>query len=204
MNVLVGLSGCLYFPIMSKSPEDVPLIPTQAELYFVYQTVASRRVAYDSMMWQTPALGLTAQAFLLTLALEATSRSLVRFIAASLSFVLSFITMQLMAKHRSFEVIDSKMLARFENKLGISDWLEVHPHGPKECRKHESDIVTAHGKSLPKALHWFRWFAKGPRWFWGKSSFLVWQFGLASFGLISIGIMIVVITGHSDSLFNQR
>ena len=196
-------NGCLYFPTMSKSSEDAKLIPTQAELYFVYQTVASRRVAYDSMMWQTPALGLTAQAFLLTLALEATSRSLVRFIAASLSLVLSLITMQLMAKHRLFEVLDSKLLARFEDKLGISDWLEVHPHGPKESRRDESERTGENEKSLPKWISWLRWFTRGPKWFWRKSSFLVWQFGLASFGMISIGIMIVVITGHSNSLFHQ-
>lgn len=34
----------------------------------VFQAVAQRRLQHDMLMWQVPALGLTAQAFLLTIA----------------------------------------------------------------------------------------------------------------------------------------
>ncbi len=66
----------------------------------VWQTVASRRASIDAMRWQTPALGMTAQAFLLTLALAPDSSRLARLLASALSLILALMVMQLMAKHR--------------------------------------------------------------------------------------------------------
>jgi hypothetical protein len=65
------------------------------------------------MVWQTPALSLTAQAFLFTIALgEGTSGA--RLISALLALVAALASMQLMAKHRYLEIQDAKLLERYE------------------------------------------------------------------------------------------
>jgi hypothetical protein len=43
--------------------------PSREEMLVMYQVVAARRQNFDSMLWQVPALSLTAQAFLLVIAL---------------------------------------------------------------------------------------------------------------------------------------
>ena len=35
----------------------------------IYKSLTERRITYDNLTWQTPALSLTAQAFLLTISL---------------------------------------------------------------------------------------------------------------------------------------
>lgn len=43
--------------------------PSREEMLVMYQVVAARRQNFDAMVWQVPALSLTAQAFLLVIAL---------------------------------------------------------------------------------------------------------------------------------------
>lgn len=187
---IVHLPGDLYVLLMRNAMTDELSTPTRGELFFAYQALTSRRTGYDSMLWQTPALGLTAQAFLMTLALAPTSKPSVRFIAAFLSLVLSIITMQLMAKYRVFEKLDSLLLERFEAKLGLSAWLEVRPHGLRTQRLHHDD-EKEHSDLVD--LGWFR----------KRQSYLVWQFGLALFGVTSLMIMALVVLGLADKAFGH-
>src|SRR4051794_38552756 len=53
----------------------------------IYGLAEGRRQVFEQMMWQVPALGLTAQAFLLTIALDPGSTPLARGIAAPPGFV---------------------------------------------------------------------------------------------------------------------
>ncbi len=88
-----------------------------------YQIVASRRQNYDNLVWQTPVVSLTAQAFLLTIALGAETANPARFVAALLSLLAALASLQLMAKHRHMEVLDSRILEEHEKnsrKLGYS------------------------------------------------------------------------------------
>jgi hypothetical protein len=80
-----------------------------------YDVVASRRVATDGMLWQTPVLSLTAQAFLFTIALGPGSSAGARIIAATLALVASLASIQLMAKHRFHEERDSGLLREYED-----------------------------------------------------------------------------------------
>ena len=79
-----------------------------------YNVLTTRRVATNSLLWQSPALGLTAQAFLFTIALNSGTVVGARLIAAFLALVVSLVSMQLMAKNRYYEVRDSKMLEEYE------------------------------------------------------------------------------------------
>lgn len=80
----------------------------------VYQAADGRRSAIDQMMWQAPALSLTAQAFLLTMAFQEPTAPLGRLIAGLLGLVAAVAAMQLVAKHRHHEVQMSRWLQQLE------------------------------------------------------------------------------------------
>lgn len=91
-----------------------------------YQIVAARRQGTDSMMWQVPVLSLTAQAFLLTIALAPGAGRPAQVVSAGLALVASITSIQLMAKHRFHELADSKWLEAFENDRMNQGFEAVH------------------------------------------------------------------------------
>ena len=95
---------------LRADPSAVAATESRDVLLAVYAAVAARRDDFDGRMWQVPALALTAHAFLLTSALNTGGPRLPRVFAAVLGLVLSGLSMQLMAKHRYIEVLDSRLL----------------------------------------------------------------------------------------------
>ena len=88
---------------------------------FAYEMLAERRNQQDSMLWQAPALALTAQAFLLTIALGGNAVSVfARALAAGLGLVVACMSMQLMAKHRHLTELDNAWLAAMEQEIGLA------------------------------------------------------------------------------------
>lgn len=81
-----------------------------------YQVVSARRLQWDNLVWQVPIVSLTAQAFLLVIALGTDTRPLARLAAASLSLVTTVLSMMLMARHRQNEETDAHWLANFERE----------------------------------------------------------------------------------------
>jgi hypothetical protein len=79
----------------------------------LFQIGESRRSAVDQMMWQVPALSLTAQAFLLQIAYGDRSRWISRLVMASLGIVTALAAIQLLLKHRYHEETRSLWLERF-------------------------------------------------------------------------------------------
>ncbi len=67
------------------------------------------------MLWQTPVISLTAQAFLFTIALG-NADHLSRFIASLLALIAALASAQLLAKHRYFEIHYSKLLESVERE----------------------------------------------------------------------------------------
>lgn len=133
-----------------------------------YQVMASRRIGYDTLMWQTPMLGLTAQAFLFSSALNPSSSRTARFIALSLALITSIISMQLMSKHRHHESADCLMLERLER---------IYKLEPLHVRPEVRDTVLQ---------------LRRP-WYIRLSSFRVWMAGLALFAVAAAAIMIITI-----------
>ena len=104
---------------MSDVPPDELLARLRAEpalLGPVYQAAETRRSALDQMMWETPALSLTAQAFLLTVGLQGGTSPAGRMLAGALGLGAAFASMQLLAKHRLHEVLLSRWLSNFESR----------------------------------------------------------------------------------------
>lgn len=150
-----------------------------------YSAIASRRASYDSLMWQVPALGLSAQAFLLTIALGPDTARVPRLASAGLASLVALLSMQLMAKHRFHEALDSITLEMVEVEKGIRVLGQVTPHDRPDRRL---AAVTAalekQGKSAPRAFD--------RPWYVRQASYRAWMFGLAIFA--TSGILVAVAT----------
>jgi len=83
-----------------------------------YQVVAARRQNYDNLLWQTPVISLTGQAFLFTIALGSGSK-LSRIIASLLALIAALASSQPLARHRHFEVYYSKLLESVELEMKL-------------------------------------------------------------------------------------
>ena len=127
-----------------------------------YEIVAFRRMQYDALMWQVPALSLTAQAFLLTISLGSESSRTARVGTALLAALTAVISVQLLAKHRRHENIDSVWLERYELE---HEMLSVH------CRPER----RAEALNMPKAS-----------WLVSRPSYRMWRAGLGTFGLVAV------------------
>jgi hypothetical protein len=122
----------------SSTPSVFPDLPSeQRTVYWIatYQALAARRAGYDHLMWQTPVLSMTAQSFLFTISLGPETPAIHRVASAFLSLITGLISIQLMAKHRHHEELDSRLLEAMENgealqfRLGPSHAIVSHSGG---------------------------------------------------------------------------
>lgn len=79
-----------------------------------YQILNARRDSFNTLLWQTPVLGLTAQAFLFTIVLSGNVSMGGRTIAAGLAAISALISLQLLGKHRYMEKKHAKILQAYE------------------------------------------------------------------------------------------
>ncbi|MEU8184900.1 hypothetical protein AB0B85_12085 [Micromonospora sp. NPDC049044] len=173
----------LYLPAVASGWDHGAMTPgppaTQAEdqvseevLMAAYAVVGARRTSLDTMMWQVPALATAAQAFLLTIALQAGGSTPAQAVSAVLGAILALLSAQLMAKHRHLEMSDSRLAERIERQLGLAQGLEVPPHAAGRLRL---------GDHQP--------------WWIRLSSYRLWLFGVASFGVADLVIALDAIAG---------
>jgi hypothetical protein len=85
----------------------------------LYQALTARVGHRDALLWQSPALALTAQAFLLTIALGHDSTPIARIVAACLGVLVMYMSMQLMLKHRLYMDNDATMMVSLEREMGL-------------------------------------------------------------------------------------
>ncbi len=134
---------------------------SREEALVQYQVVAARRQNFDSMLWQVPALSLTAQAFLLVIALGSGSGHLARIAAGLLSAVTALMSVQLLLRQRLHEEADSRWLEDFEDS-----------HDLEPIHRRAAERVAAAGMQA-------RGLAKRP-------SHQLWLIGLVLFGVIGL------------------
>jgi len=122
------------------------------------------------MLWQVPSLGLTAQAFLLTISLSPGTGALARVASSALAALAALMSMQLMAKHRHHELVDSRLLESIEIRLEFP----IAPHA------HPTERATAAAVEVVAPGGW-----------WTKlSSYRVWMTGLSAFATVSAGTLV--------------
>lgn len=148
------------------------VVATEATIVAMYQVVAGRRLAIDTMMWQVPSLGLTAQAFLLTISLGSDSSRLARLVAAFLGCVAMGMCLQLMAKYRYLEVVDSRIAETLEQRFSGNS-LQAQIHSPPSKRAKALNMV--------------------PNRFVALSSYRLWMTGLLLFLVSNLVIAFLVV-----------
>ena len=79
-----------------------------------YNALNARRDSFNSLIWQTPVVSLTAQAFLFTIIFSTSAPIVGRLAAGILSAVVAVASLQLLAKHRFMEVQHAKILHAYE------------------------------------------------------------------------------------------
>jgi len=79
-----------------------------------YQFLNARRDSFNTLVWQTPVLSMTAQAFLFTIILSVSVPEWGRIIAAILASISSLFSLQLFAKHRFMEEQHARILHAYE------------------------------------------------------------------------------------------
>jgi hypothetical protein len=80
----------------------------------MYAFVTQRWVQYNTLSWQVPALSLTAQAFLFTIALSSGNSHYSRAIASGLAVCAALLSMQLLTRQRQAGNADARWIERYE------------------------------------------------------------------------------------------
>jgi hypothetical protein len=168
----------------SSESEPVDVQPSEAgEFINVYNAVAARRLVNVNLIWQTPALSITGQAFLFSTALSPYSSRASRIIASSLCIVVTIMTLQLTVKHRQSDASDGIWLESFERKY-FSDSAEgLRPY---------SDGF-AHGHNEKRRRH-----ATSPQMGWldvltRVRSSVVWAWGMVLISLVALAILFLAV-----------
>lgn len=122
----------------------------------VYEVIAERRTAFDTLMWQVPAIALTAQAFLLTIAFGDGSSQIARIVSGVLSIVVAAVTTQTMLKHQANELTDSLILQEIEKVMKVRLGDDAAPHG-KPADRGEAVGNRLFNRRLVKAKSAYLW-----------------------------------------------
>lgn len=145
----------------------------------LYEALTARVGHRDALLWQSPALAMTAQAFLLTIALGHESRPVARFIAAFLGLWVTYMSIQLMLKHRMYMWNDQVTMVSLERLMDMPTSAIDYDDQIDHLEKYESQLRLKEPKKK-KLLTTF-------------VSVHVWIWGLSFFGLINLLLLIFAI-----------
>ena len=163
--------------VTRSRPEDVngSWHDQYAHLIVPYGVLNDRVGDRDALMWQSPAMALTAQAFLVTIALGHETAPVARFLAAMLGVVVTVMSIQLMLKHRLFMATDELLMISIERRIGIDATVVDFAKKVESIANHSPDLA----KRVPLRKGILRW-----------KSVTVWIVGLSFFGIINIVLMV--------------
>lgn len=158
---------------------DSPWAENHAKDLFNYEMLIQREMEQDAMLWETPTLALTAQAFLLTIALNKDSTAVAVYISAGLGVLVAFLFMQLMAKHRFLNEPDRAELHRLEDLIGI-------PHVSRRS------YFFQDGKYVVPMIHHLKGRGAPQRqgYLEKAGSYKFWMRGVGMFALVNAGILL--------------
>ncbi|WP_062006135.1 hypothetical protein [Arthrobacter alpinus] len=139
-----------------------------------------REMDQDAMLWETPTIALTAQAFLLTIALNRDSTAPAVYISAALGVIVAVLSMQLMAKHRFLNEMDRAQLHRLEEELDIPHISRRSYFFPSGKYAIPHNLSTA-GRSAPKKQGLLQ----------SIRSYNFWVLGLGIFAAVNVAILAI-------------
>lgn len=138
-------------------------------LIVLYEALTARVGHRDALLWQSPALAMTAPAFLLTIALGHDAGPVARLLAAFLGLVVTFMSIQLMLKHRMYMTNDQVMMVSLERMMGI----------PASAIDHETQLAHLRRDLLSGRM-------KEKKWLTRFVSVNVWISGLGLFAIVNL------------------
>lgn len=147
---------------------------------FVYERLTDHLISQETLLWQTPALALTAQAFLLTIALNTSSSALMVVSVSFLGALVAAMSWQLMSKHQFLAQLDRAYLHYLEDSLGIPHISNrgYFPHRPHSVPDHLEGRGAPNRPSLMARLPSFR------VWRWGMIVFLLFNLVLVALNIV--------------------
>ena len=101
-----------------------------------YTHLVNRRMQWDQLVWQTPTMALTGEAFLFNICLGNGVSHFARVVASTLALVVSIASLHTLAMHRTSELADANLIRKYESEGG-----RFGAHGP-DWR----DFRTAHAR----------------------------------------------------------
>jgi hypothetical protein len=107
-------------------PVDPKLEPfTRDQVIALLGVYAAQVGSYTTLLWQVPALSLTAQSFLLTIALTKGNGTIAKLTAAGLSVVISASSYALMHDQRGHAINHGELAMRLSGKLGLGRLIDT-------------------------------------------------------------------------------
>lgn len=129
-----------------ETPEQP--FPTDEQKLSLLTIFASQFGSYATMVWQVPALSLTAQSFLLTIALSQGNSDGAKYISAVLSIGIAFASFQLMHDQRAHQICHGELAYRLAKELRLA----AHMSGPIELSDSRPEMLPAGIASAGAAL----------------------------------------------------
>lgn len=146
----------------------------------LYEALTARVGHRDALLWQSAALAMTAQAFLLVIALGHDSGAVARFAASLLGCVVTYMSAQLMLKHRMYLTNDQVMMISLERTMGL----------PTSAIDYESQLAHIEQDTSKPLL---RERAKEKKWLTRFTSVNIWVYGLSAFGIVNLALMVFAV-----------
>ena len=148
---------------------------------------SSQYGSYTTLLWQVPALSLTAQAFLMTIALGHDSSKTAKIIVSTLSMVIAAASYFLMHDQRGHAINYGELAKEISNKLALKELLRtVDENDGVPATTNAESIWTWHGEMRHITITGGKWYKiNGP----GRT-YAIWQTCMASFFFVGIGIII--------------
>jgi hypothetical protein len=100
-------------------PPQTPALTEPADLLTLLTVYTTQFGSFTTMLWQVPALGLTAQAFLMTIALGSPNSGDARIAASALSAIIAWASQSLMHSQRGRAINQAELAKRVSGKLGV-------------------------------------------------------------------------------------
>lgn len=104
-------------------PPPLPVFQQPADNLTLLNVYTTQFGSYTSMLWQVPVLGLTAQAFLMTIALGSGIKDDARIAAAALSMIIAWASQTLMHSQRGRAINQAELAKRVSSKLFLKHYL---------------------------------------------------------------------------------
>lgn len=150
---------------------------------YAYRALTERRGRYDTLIWQTPALAVAAEAFLLTVALNPTVSFNGRAVSSFVGLAIILMAGQLVARNRYLEREDSLLIHELElarERMTPNRYFRYHER-PDERESNRLGRARLAGDAEIQ---------NKPGWFAGRQAILVWY---AGFGAMAVADLLILI-----------